>query len=31
MNEKEERISIDILKHLEDLSNKVNKMMAPRA
>lgn len=32
MNEIEEKkISLDILKHVEDLSNKVNKMMAPRA
>jgi hypothetical protein len=32
MNEQEEKkISIDILKHLEDLSNNVNKIMATRA
>ena len=27
---KEEQINIDILKHVEDLSNNVNKMMATR-
>jgi hypothetical protein len=32
MNEQEEKeISVDILKHIENLSNKVNKLMAPRA
>lgn len=32
MNNKEENgISVDILKHIEDLSNKINKLMAPRA
>jgi hypothetical protein len=27
----EEKISVDVLKHLENLSNKVNKIMADRA
>ena len=31
MNEEERGISVDILKHLEDLSNEINKMMATRA
>ena len=32
MNEQEEKeISVDILKHIVNLSNKVNKLMAPRA
>jgi hypothetical protein len=30
-NKEEKEISVDILKHIEDLSNKVNKMMAPHA
>jgi len=31
MNEQEEKIiSVDVLKHVEDLSNKMNKMMASR-
>lgn len=27
----ENEISVDVLKHIEDLSNKINKLMAPRA
>jgi len=31
MNEKEKDINVNILKHLEDLSNQINKAMEPRA
>ena len=31
MKNEEEKISVDILKHLENLSNQINRVMAPRA
>src|SRR3989344_1513455 len=30
-NQHEKRVSLDILKHIEDLSNQINRMMASRA